>query len=118
VTHNLTHILTAFLVKMFQVTGDAHFLGGRICFDIAMREWPEMNPGATEETGKVATAIVESLKNSPLTLAMVVFNIIFVIVVYMGTRQLHAAEEKMQNVMMTQIGKMADQLYNCVPAPK
>jgi hypothetical protein len=74
-----------------------------------------MNPGPVEEGGKVATALVEALKASPVTLALVVFNVVFMIVVYMGTRQLHATEEKMQNVMMAQITKMADQLYNCTP---
>jgi hypothetical protein len=40
-----------------------------------------MNPGAVEETGKVATAAIEGLKTSPLSLALVVMNIIFVLFV-------------------------------------
>jgi hypothetical protein len=37
-----------------------------------------MNPGPVEEVGKTATALVDSLKSTPVILALVVFNIIYV----------------------------------------
>lgn len=37
-----------------------------------------MNPGVTEEAGLTARTIVESLKSAPGTLALVIFNILFI----------------------------------------
>jgi hypothetical protein len=36
-----------------------------------------MNPGASEQVGKVAGATVEALKSTPVVLALVVFNVLF-----------------------------------------
>ena len=38
-----------------------------------------MNPGAVEEGAKVATGIVEGLKSQPLSLALIVLNIAFIL---------------------------------------
>ena len=38
-----------------------------------------MNPGLTEEASKVATTTVEALKQTPMILALVIFNVIFMI---------------------------------------
>jgi len=37
--------------------------------------------GATEQVGKVATGVVEGLKSQPLSLALIVLNIVFVLFV-------------------------------------
>ena len=37
-----------------------------------------MNPGAVEETAKVAGGVVEGLKAQPLALALIVMNIVFI----------------------------------------
>lgn len=42
-----------------------------------------MNPGLPEEAGKVATSVVESLKVQPVSLALIVLNVIFLIVGYL-----------------------------------
>jgi len=39
-----------------------------------------MNPGPVEEGGKVATSIIDSLKTSPMILALVVFNVLYMII--------------------------------------
>jgi hypothetical protein len=36
-----------------------------------------MNPGISEEAGKVAATTVEALKQTPMILALVIFNILF-----------------------------------------
>lgn len=38
-----------------------------------------MNPGIPEEVAKVATTTVEALKATPVVLALVVFNVLFMI---------------------------------------
>ena len=37
-----------------------------------------MNPGAVEEGAKVATGLIDGLKSQPLSLALIVMNIVFV----------------------------------------
>jgi hypothetical protein len=36
-----------------------------------------MNPGISEEAGKAATATIDALRSTPVVLALVVFNIMF-----------------------------------------
>jgi hypothetical protein len=36
-----------------------------------------MNPGVTEEAGKAATATIDALKSTPMILALVIFNVLF-----------------------------------------
>lgn len=38
-----------------------------------------MNPGVSEEVGKVATSTVDALKSTPIVLALVIFNVIFML---------------------------------------
>jgi hypothetical protein len=45
-----------------------------------------MNPGATEEVGKVAVGIIESLKHQPAVLALVVLNVLFLGSIYLSVR--------------------------------
>jgi hypothetical protein len=37
-----------------------------------------MNPGISEEASKVAATTVEALKQTPLVLALVIFNVLFI----------------------------------------
>jgi hypothetical protein len=46
-----------------------------------------VSPGAIEQTGKVATDVVDSLRNQPVTLALVAFNAIFLLVVYLSAHE-------------------------------
>jgi len=46
--------------------------------------------GATEEIGKVAQTVTESLKSTPLLLSIVIFNVIFVLMV--GYLSYHTSE--------------------------
>lgn len=36
-----------------------------------------MNPGIPEEAGKVATSAIDALKATPVVLALVIFNVLF-----------------------------------------
>ena len=74
-----------------------------------------MNPGPVEDVGKVATSIVESLKSSPATLALIAFFSIFLVLFYMSIRDQRVSMEKVQSTLIAQIGKMSEMLYNCAP---
>ena len=63
-----------------------------------------MNPGAVEEGAKVATTVVEGLKNQPLSLALIVLNVVFILFVgwlahEFNQRTNHQYETKDQLIM-------------------
>jgi len=68
-----------------------------------------MNPGPVEETGKVAIGVVDALKTQPVTLAMVIFNIILLGVVYFGIENMRTHQAK----VLESIFEHSDRLYNC-----
>lgn len=55
-----------------------------------------MNPGVTEEVGKVATSTVEALKATPVVLAMVVLNIVLFALIFYET---HAAADRWKELV-------------------
>jgi hypothetical protein len=74
-----------------------------------------VNPGLTEEGGKVASTLIENLKTSPVTLALVIFNMLFVVVVYFGMRDQRNREETFQTKLFLQQTETMKMLYNCTP---
>jgi len=71
--------------------------------------------GAVEEGGKVASGVVTALTGQPIVLALVVFNCLFLGVVFYGTQQARLSFERTALRMIDQQEKMANLLYNCVP---
>jgi hypothetical protein len=61
--------------------------------------------GAPEEAGKAVTGMVEALKSTPVILAILIFNVVFM---GLSAWQTHTARAAF--VMMLQ-----DVLHNCVP---
>lgn len=63
-----------------------------------------MNPGPVEEGGETVRTLINTMKESPLTLSLVIFNILFIGLVAYGTMQERAQREKVMQM-----------LYNCTP---
>ena len=61
-----------------------------------------MNPGAMEQGARIATSVVEALKSQPLALAMVVFNLIFVLVVYFAIKEERAGMRQIITMLLEQ----------------
>lgn len=76
-----------------------------------------MNPGPVEEAGKVAATTVEALKQTPLMLALVIFNIIFIVGVYFSNVSERASQEKITALLIQEHGDMAKMLNACTPTP-
>ena len=60
-----------------------------------------MNPGAVEEGAKVATGVIEGLKQQPLALALIVMNVVFIgfavwVLQSLNARTVHQYEVKDQ----------------------
>lgn len=74
-----------------------------------------MNSSAVEEGGKVASSLIETMKGQPITLAMVVFNIIFVFVVYFGLKSQRESHDKLISRFLEINAETARMLYQCAP---
>ena len=68
-----------------------------------------MNPGPIEETGKVATGVIDALKSQPMVLGMLVFNFVLLLVVYFGINNMREHQAK----VLERIFEHTDRLYNC-----
>jgi len=74
-----------------------------------------MNPGLEEQGGETARTLITSLKDSPLTLSLVLFNLIFIGVVAYGSFKEREWRTEIFDHMSQQQAKYADMLYNCTP---
>jgi hypothetical protein len=71
--------------------------------------------GVTEETGKVATSVVEGLKAQPIILALIVMNVVFIIFVgwllhTLNQRTIHQYEVKDEQTatLLTKLDTIAE----------
>jgi hypothetical protein len=62
-----------------------------------------MTPGPVEEAGKVASSAVEALKSTPVVLALVIFNVLFMLLItYVSIKsdQIWANEQQRMHELM------------------
>jgi hypothetical protein len=79
--------------------------------------WCDM-AGPVEESAKVATTIVETMKGQPMVLALVIFNMMFAILVFLGSKDFRANQLKLMELMIEMTGKSQEMLSRCVmPTP-
>jgi hypothetical protein len=71
-------------------------------------------PGPIEEGAKVATAVVEAVKNQPMTLAMILFNLLFVLLVFLGSKDFRGNQLKLMSMMIELTGKSQEMLGKCI----
>jgi hypothetical protein len=62
---------------------------------------------------KVASGVVDALKASPILLALVVFNALFVGVVYFAGKDNRARQAEMVNALLENQAKMQEMLGRC-----
>jgi len=78
-----------------------------------------MNPGSIEEEGgETARSLISGMKDSPLTLALVLFNLAFIGIVGYGSFKEREWRTEIFDRMAAAQAKYADMLYNCTPNPK
>jgi len=68
-----------------------------------------MSPGPVEEGAKVATTVVEGLKNQPLSLALIVLNIAFILFVAWLAHEFNQRTNHQYEVKDQLIAKLIDQ---------
>jgi len=68
-----------------------------------------MSPGPVEEGAKVATSVVEGLKSQPLSLALIVVNLVFVLFVGWLAHEFNERTTNQYAVKDQLIAKLLDQ---------
>jgi hypothetical protein len=68
-----------------------------------------MSPGPVEEGAKVATSVVEGLKSQPLSLALIVVNLVFVLFVGWLAHEFNERTTSQYAVKDQLIAKLLDQ---------
>jgi hypothetical protein len=67
--------------------------------------------------GGVANSLISNLKDQPITLALILFNLIFVAAVYFGGIDNRNHQEKLNTSLLEQLDKAQVLLGQCVAKP-
>jgi hypothetical protein len=73
--------------------------------------------GPVEEAGTVAGSLISNLKEAPVTLALILFNLCFVAAVYFGGVDNRNHQEKQTAQLFEQLDKSQALLAQCVAKP-
>jgi hypothetical protein len=74
-----------------------------------------MNPGVVEEVGKVATGIVEAMKNQPLMIAVLVLNAMIFYFVFTSISARREQDHKIMTTLLDEHRETTKLLYSCLP---
>jgi hypothetical protein len=69
-----------------------------------------------EEVGKVATGVVDAMKNSPIVLAIIVLQALVLILLYLSSSALRAQEHEIMGMLVKEQGSMSKLLAGCQPS--
>jgi hypothetical protein len=63
-----------------------------------------MNPGPIDEGAKIAGGVVEALKREPISLALIVLNLLFLLIFYGVFREISASAER-RDTLLAELAK-------------
>ena len=67
-----------------------------------------------EQGAKVATSLIDALKNSPGTLALIVINLIFIAVIYFGVKENRSEIQASQTAIIAQMSKQQESMHDLI----
>lgn len=73
-----------------------------------------MAPGVVEETGKVASGVVDALRNQPMTLAIIVLNAIIILGIYFAVVDERRSKNEIIKQLISNADKAQDLLAKCI----
>lgn len=71
----------------------------------------KINPGPIEEGAKVAGGVIEAMKREPISLALIVLNVLFLVVFYGLFREISASADRRDAIL-------GDLAKSCVSSPQ
>ncbi len=72
--------------------------------------------GAAEEGAKDAVSVIDAMKSQPMTLALIIINLIFLAAVGWGTMKAREGFLDTIKVLIEKQDRTAQLLYNCTPS--
>jgi hypothetical protein len=75
-----------------------------------------MNPGAIEEGSKTINSVVDALKSTPMTLALVLANFALLAFLFWNNHEILDQRRRITEVIAKQNQDVNKQLAECVPA--
>ena len=73
-----------------------------------------MNPGAIEETGKVAIGIVDALKSTPMSIAMILTNVMLLVFLFYSQNQFYVQRQEITKMFIEEGRRVNELLSKCV----
>ena len=73
--------------------------------------------GPVEEIGKVTGAALDIVKGQPMILALIVFNLLFAILVFLGSKDFRANQLTLMKMMIELTGDSQKLLAQCIVPP-
>jgi len=73
-----------------------------------------MNPGPIEEAGQTARGLIAALKREPATLALVIFNIVFMAAIFFSVKDQREFNRQIISQLITNAAKAEEMLFKCI----
>jgi len=73
-----------------------------------------MNPGALEEAGKFANSVATALGSQPMTLAMIVTNIMLIVFMFYSQNQFYQQRQELSKMWITENARVMDLMSKCI----
>jgi hypothetical protein len=73
-----------------------------------------MNPGPTEEAGKVAGGIVDALRGQPALLVLAISQAFFLAAIFWAVRDQRIYQHEITKLMIDQQSRAAEMLAKCI----
>jgi hypothetical protein len=73
-----------------------------------------MNPGVVEETGKVAVGIIDALKSTPMSIAMILTNASLIVFLFYSQNQFYNQRQELSKLWIEETSRTMTLLSKCI----
>ena len=72
------------------------------------------NMSIIQEGGKVASGVVDAMKSQPLVLALIIFNVVFLVLIYLGLNNQRNQQHDLMKMMLSNQQNVNELLAKCI----
>ena len=73
-----------------------------------------MNPGALEEAGKFANSVATALGSQPMTLAMIVTNVMLIVFMFYSQNQFYDQRQELSKMWIAENARVMELMSKCI----